>query len=68
MAVKSPEPIVLIYVCWRAIEYFARALWAQVYLYGWKSGPFARLLEETHDSIGLVPDRRFWRSEAVAHM
>lgn len=68
MAVKNPEPIVLVYVCSRAIEYFARALWAQVYLHGWKSGPFARLLEETFDSIGLVPERRFWRSQAVAHM
>ena len=64
MAVKSPEPIVLVYVCSRAIEFFARALWAQVYLYGWKSGPFARLLEETYDSIGLVPERRFWRSQS----
>ncbi len=68
LAVKSPEPIVLIYVCSRAIDYFARALWAQVYLYGWKSGPFARLLEETCDAIGLIPERRFWRSQAVAHM
>lgn len=68
MAVKRPKPIVLIYVCWRAIEFFARALWAQVYLHGWKSGPFARLLEETYDSIGLVPERRFWRSQASAHM
>ena len=68
MAVKSPEPIALVYVCSHAIEFFARALWAQVYLYGWKSGPFARLLEETYNSIGLVPERRFWRSQAVAHM
>ena len=68
MAVKSPEPIVLVYVCSRAIEFFARALWAQVYLFGWKSGPFARLLEETYDSIELVPERRFWRSQAVVHM
>ena len=68
MAVKSPEPIFLVHVCSRAIEFFARALWAQVCLYGWKSGPFARLLEETYDSIGLVPERRFWRSQAVAHM
>lgn len=68
LAVKSPEPIVLVYVCSRAIDFFARALWAQVYLYGWKSGPFARLLEETCDSIGLIPERRFWRSQAAAHM
>ncbi|MXW25335.1 MAG: hypothetical protein F4Z77_03395 [Dehalococcoidia bacterium] len=68
MAVKAPEPIVFVYVCWRAIEFFARALWAQVYLHGWKSGPFARLLEETYDSIGLIPEGRFWRSQAVVHM
>ncbi len=68
MTVKSPEPIALIYVCSRAVEYFARALWAQAYLHGWKSGPFARLLEETFDSIGLVPEQRFWRSQASAHM
>lgn len=55
LAVKAPEPIVFVYLCWRAIEFFARALWAQVYLHGWKSGPFARLLEETYDSIGLIP-------------
>ena len=44
------------------------ARWAQVYLHGWKSGPFARLLEETYDSIGLIPEGRFWRSQAVALM
>ena len=68
VVVKSPEPVTLAYVCSRSIEVFARALWAQVYLYGWKSGPFARLLEETYDSIGFVPELRFWRSQAVAHM
>ena len=66
--IKQGKPMILSYVCVRAIEYFAQALWAQAYIYGWKSGPFARLLEETYNSLSLAPEWRFWRRQAAVHM
>ena len=68
LVIKQGEPMNLSYVCVRSIEYFAQALWAQAHIYGWKIGPFARLLEETYDSLSLAPERRFWRRQPAVHM
>ena len=67
-AVKQTDPVKSTYVCVRSIEYFAHALWAEVHIYGWKSGPFAQLLEKTYNSLSLRPERRFWRHQATEHM
>lgn len=66
--VKHVEPTTLAYLCLRSIQYFARALWEQTYFFGWRSGPFSRLLEEVYDAIEIAPNRRFWRGQVVAHI
>lgn len=66
-ATREPKAEVFTYACLRSIEFFSRALWDLAYLYGWRTGPFARLLESTYDTADLANERRFWRRHVLDH-